>query len=104
MLRDLLLTRVHNILRDQLREMINKKPSMTFQEVYDHLQKYFSVDDPHFWRRKWQEVKLKVQQNDKIELSELLLFRAKFETALAKVVDYTDNDVIEAVLKNLPSY
>ena len=37
MKRDLLLTRVHSILREQLREVIAQRPSTTFHDVWDHL-------------------------------------------------------------------
>ena len=101
MRRDLLLTRVHPILREQLREKISKRPETTSHEVYEHLRKHFSIDDPHYWRKKWVEVRLRCQ-GDRIELAELLLFRSKFETALSKVTDWTETEVIDNLMKNLP--
>ena len=61
------------------------------------------MDDPHFWRKKWGEVKLRCN-GDRIELAELMLFRSKFETALSRVPDWTELEVIDALMKSLPSY
>ena len=103
MRRDLLLTRVHAVLREELREKVARNPGMTCQEVYDHLKKHFAVDDPHYWRKKWGEVKLRTQ-GEHVELAELLLFRAKFETALSRVADWTETEAIDMLMKNLPAY
>ena len=51
------------------------------------------MDDPHYWRKKWADIKLRTM-GDKIELAELLLFRSKFETALKKVNNWTEGEVV----------
>ena len=61
------------------------------------------MDDPHYWRRKWSEVRLRTQ-GEKIELAELLLFRARFKTALSKGVDWTETEAIDQLMRNLPPY
>ena len=102
MKRDFLLTRVHHILKEQIQEIISHRPTTSYQEVYDHLKKYFKVDNPHLFKAKWLEVKLRTR-GEEVELTELMLFRSKFVTALARVEDYTDHEVIEVLLKNFPS-
>lgn len=103
MRRDLLLTRLHPVLRDELRERVASQPTMSSQEVYEYLQKYFAVDDPHFWRKKWANIKLRTS-GDRVELAEWQMYRSKFETALKKVQEWTEAEVVEAILSNLPNY
>jgi len=47
MRRDLLLTRLHPILKEGLRGKIAARPDTSSQDVMEYLRKYFSVDDPH---------------------------------------------------------
>jgi len=48
------------------------------------------------------DVKLRTS-GDKVELSEWQMFRSKFEAALLKVQDWTESEVVETLLRNLPS-
>ena len=101
MKRDLLLTRVHGAIRDRFAEEIARRPNITFQEVWDSLANQYTVDNPHYWQAKWEGVKLKTT-GDHITLADWLLFRTRFETALAKVQDFTETGVVETLLKQLP--
>ena len=101
MQRDLLLTRLAPTIRERYREHVLRFPNTTFQMVWDDLSRLSGVDNPHFWRNKWENVKLYCQ-GDHIEITDFTLFRTRFESALSRVSDYTDTEVVDAILKQLP--
>ena len=101
MQRNLLLTRFHPTLRDRFREEITKRPAMAFQEVWDDLAAKFNVDNPHFWKQRWEEVKL-VKVDGKITWSNGKLYQSKFEVTLSKVSQWTDLEVVDVIMKQLP--
>ena len=101
MQRDLLLTRLRPTLRDRFREEITKRPAMAFQEVWDDLAASFNVDNPHFWKQRWEDVKL-VKVDGKITWSNWKLYQSKFEATLSKVSQWTDLEVVDAIMKQLP--
>jgi len=100
MKRDLLVTKLQKTLQDQVKDMIDEKPNMKFQELWDYLRKYFRHDDPHYWKRQWQEVKLR-RIGDNVELIDWMTFKSQFMHHLARVHDYTDEEVVEQLLRNL---
>jgi len=102
MRRDLLVTRLHKVFPEQVRDMISQEPSTSFQDVWNFLKKYFKVDDPHYWRGQWQDIKLR-RSGDTIEISEWLVFKSRFLGGLRRVEDYTESEVVEPLLKNLSS-
>ena len=101
MQRDLLLTRLAPAIRERYREQILRFPNTTFQMVWDDLSRLFGVDNPHFWRSKWESIRLYCH-GDHIEIIDWTLFRTRFEAALSRMADYTDTEVVAAILKHLP--
>ena len=75
--------------------------TLSFQEVWDELAAQLTVDNPYYWVTRWENVKLKTW-GDQVTLADWLIFRAQFEAALAKVTDYTNMNVVETLLKQLP--
>ena len=74
---------------------------MAFQEVWDDLAAKFNVDNPHFWKQRWEDVKL-VNVDGKITWSNWKLYQSKFEATLSKVSQWTDLEVVDAIMKQLP--
>ena len=103
MQRDLLLTRIHKNLRERYQDEILRWPATTFQEVWEDLQKNFGVDSPHFWKQEWLKVRLD-KMDGKVTLASWKLFQSQFLSALGRVADYTDSEVAERVLKQLPKH
>ena len=102
MVRDLLLTCLATAIADKYKAEISRRPGMTFQQVWDDLSKEYGLDNPYFFRQQWEAVKLHCT-GEEISLNNFLQYRTRFETALARLTDYTDEEVSNAVLSQLPS-
>ena len=102
MVRDLLLTCLATAIADKYKAEISRRPGMTFQQVWDDLSKEYGLDNPYFFRQQWEAVKLHCT-GEEISLNNFLQYRTRFETALARLTDYTDEEVSNTVLSQLPS-
>ena len=98
--RDLFLTCLHKNLKEHYENMIALRPSTTFNEVMEDMEKAFGMDNPHYFRQHWENVKLKFE--GKLTLAEFLLWKSRYLTARSLVQDFTDQEDMDMVLKNLP--
>ena len=102
--RDLLINCLVGTLKKQYDAAVLRKPGTTFADVWGHLEKRYQVDDPHRWRKEWQQVKLTTtgRYGDVVTLKDLHLFESSFETAKAMVSDWTAQEEIDLILRQLP--
>ena len=101
MKRDLLINCLNGVLEKQFDSLVMRQPGTTFQEVWQHLEKRYQVDDPHRWRREWAAVSLDTK-GDRILLKDLHFFESAFETAKSQVADWTSQEENDLILKQLP--
>jgi hypothetical protein len=100
--RDLLVNCLHVVLKRKCDASILTKPDLTFAEIWKDLERLYSVDDPHRWRREWQSVTLQWGNSGRIILKDFLLFQSAFETAKSMVVDWTNQEELDMILQQLP--
>jgi hypothetical protein len=98
--RDLFLTCLHKTLREHYENLISLNPSTTFNNIMEDIKKQFGMDNPHYFRNEWENVHLKV--DDKLNLADFLLWKSRYLTARSFVQDFTDQEDLDLVLKNLP--
>ena len=99
--RDLLVNCLDGVLKKQFDSMIMRQPHTTFQDVWQHLEHRYQVDDPHRWRKEWAAVQL-TTRGERIFLRDLHFFESAFETAKSMVSDWTAQEEIDLILKQLP--
>jgi hypothetical protein len=77
---------------------LQMRPHLTFQEIWTQLARTYEVDDPHAARRRWQAIRLN-RAGDSISLQNFLTFSTEFKLANQQVSDWTDQEVLDLVLK-----
>ena len=100
--RALLVSRLHHTLQERYNEEIVRHPDLSFQAIWNDLARNYGVDNPHFWRSKWEKVRLHLVDGE-LTLANWKLYQSKFETALSKVSDWTESEVTDRVLRQLPA-
>ena len=100
--RALLISRLHPTLQGRYQEEVLRHTGLTVQMIWNDLSRNFGVDNPHFWRKKWYGVQLQLVEGE-LTLANWKLYQSKFETALAKVTDWTDTEVADKVKRQLPT-
>ena len=66
--RDLFLTCLHKNLKEHYENLITLNPAMTYNALFDDLERSFSMDNPHYFRSEWE--KLQFKSNEKLTLAE----------------------------------
>ena len=100
--RDILINCLHGVLRKRYEARILAQPNLTFEEVWKDLEDHYQVDDPHRWRREWGQVYL-AQRGEEIKLKDLLFFESAFETAKSMVSDWTKQEELDLLLRQIPT-
>jgi hypothetical protein len=101
--RDLLVNCLHGLLRKKYDSAIIARPERTFTEIWRDLERLYSVDDPQRWISEWQQVALDCPNNGRIMLKDFLLFQSAFETAKLMVTDWTNQEELDLILRQLPN-
>jgi len=99
--RDLLINCIHGVLRNKYKATILRTPSLTFTDVWEELVKLFRIDNPVHWRRRWGNVQLSRSGED-IKIQDWIFFESSFEVAKSRVQDWTEQEEVDLLMKQLP--
>ena len=99
--RDLLINCLHGVLRNKYKSTILRTPSLSFMDVWEELTKLFRIDNPVHWRRKWGNVQL-TRSGEDIKIQDWIFFESNFEVAKARVQDWTEQEEVDLLMKQLP--
>ena len=99
--RDLLINCIHGVLRNKYKATILRTPSLTFTDVWEELVKLFRIDNPVHWRRRWGNVQLSRSGED-IKIQDWIFFESNFEVAKSRVQDWTEQEEVDLLMKQLP--
>ena len=81
--------------------MITRTPSLKFEDIWEELVKLFRIDNPYQWRNKWGNVQL-VRNGEEIRLQDWIFFESLFEVAKSRVQDWTEQEEVDMLLKQMP--
>ena len=99
--RDLLINCLHGVLRNKYKSMITRMPSLKFEDIWEELVKLFRIDNPYHWRKKWGNIQL-VRNGEEIRLQDWIFFESLFEVAKSRVQDWTEQEEVDMLLKQMP--
>jgi hypothetical protein len=99
-LRDLFISCLGGVLHRKYSNETQLNPHKTYEDIMQEMQEEYYVDDPHYWRKRWRNVKLRWTGNE-LRVENWRLFQTEFELARQKVGDYTEQEDIDLVLAQL---